>query len=542
MIGDDGYPQYRRRSPNNGGFCENIIRNSVTLTVDNSIIVPYCPLLSKALNAHINVEYCNSVKSIKYVTKYINKGSDQAVFATVNDKDEIGQYQIGRYVSTNEAVWKILGFPIHERYPTVMHLAVHLENGQRVYYNSNSIQYRLERIKETTLTSFFRLCEQDNFAQTLYYYQVPTYYTYNKISKCFKRRVYGKPVPGSPDLKASDSIGRIYTIHPNNTECYFLRLLLHHIKGPTSFSSLRTINGVIHSNFQSACKALGLVEDDGHYNNTLQEASISDMPSKLRELFVIMLIHCQLTDPLQLWINHRNSFAEDVLYEARLIDPQVDFNDAIYNKTLMLIEDKLVTVNGKNLNYYQLPCPQRNQMNTNYLNQLVYERESTCRTEEVNENNVLTMEDLLTSDQKIVYNTILDSIQSQTGGFFFLDAPGGTGKTFILNLVISKLQILKKVVVAVASSGIAATLLKGGRTAHSTFKLPLNLIHTETPVCNIKRGSAIAKVLSECDLIIWDECTMSHKKAIEAVNISMQDIRKNNKLMGGTTIVFSGNY
>ncbi|GFV99038.1 ATP-dependent DNA helicase [Trichonephila clavipes] len=54
--------------------------------------------------------------------------------------DEINQYQLGRYISSNEAVWRILSFPIHERHPTVIHLAVHLENGQRVYFTADNVQ------------------------------------------------------------------------------------------------------------------------------------------------------------------------------------------------------------------------------------------------------------------------------------------------------------------------------------------------------------------------------------------------------------------
>ena len=50
------------------------------LTIDNRWIVPYCSLLSKMFIAHINIEYCNSVKAIKYICKYVNKGNEQAVF------------------------------------------------------------------------------------------------------------------------------------------------------------------------------------------------------------------------------------------------------------------------------------------------------------------------------------------------------------------------------------------------------------------------------------------------------------------------------
>ena len=70
-----------------------------------------------------------------------------------------------------------------------------------------------------------------------------------------------------------------------------------------------------------------------------------------------------------------------------------------------------------------------------------------------------------------------------------MDSPGGTGKTFLINLLLAKVRGKKEIAFAVASSGIAATLLTGGRTAHSAFKLPLNLAITEIRTCNILRNS-----------------------------------------------------
>ena len=72
---------------------------------------------------------------------------------------------------------------------------------------------------------------------------------------------------------------------------------------------------------------------------------------------------------------------------------------------------------------------------------------------------------------------------------------------------------------------IAATLLPGGRTAHSTFKLPLDLTSDEIPICNVGRNTAVARIMRKVRLIVWDECTMSHKRAFEAVNRMLQDIR-----------------
>ncbi|CAE1297012.1 unnamed protein product [Acanthosepion pharaonis] len=77
----DGYPLYRRRSPAEGGRTVTVKGH----TLDNSCVVPYCPLLFKTFGAHINVEYCHSVKSIKYICKYVNKGSDAAVFGIRRD-------------------------------------------------------------------------------------------------------------------------------------------------------------------------------------------------------------------------------------------------------------------------------------------------------------------------------------------------------------------------------------------------------------------------------------------------------------------------
>lgn len=82
----------------------------------------FYPVLLRSFDGHISVEFCNSVKSIKYICKYVKKGSDQAAFAIENNNDEFCLYETGRYIRTSEAVWIILSFPIHERFPAVIHL------------------------------------------------------------------------------------------------------------------------------------------------------------------------------------------------------------------------------------------------------------------------------------------------------------------------------------------------------------------------------------------------------------------------------------
>ena len=75
----------------------------------------------------------------------------------------------------------------------------------------------------------------------------------------------------------------------------------------------------------------------------------------------------------------------------------------------------------------------------------------------------------LNDEQRIVYNKILQSINNEDVKLFFLDALAGTGKTLLINVLLAKMKMANKEHIAVASSGIAATLLLNCRTAHSIF-------------------------------------------------------------------------
>ncbi|GBP03678.1 hypothetical protein EVAR_2424_1 [Eumeta japonica] len=165
--------------------------------------------------------------------------------------------------------------PLHDRVPTIVHLAVHLENGQRVYFTEKNIQDVVNNPRDTTLTALFKLCAQDDFAKTLKYGRVPSD-TWNQSSKTDETngRKQGTAVDGFPGVKKTDALGRVYVIHPNNSECFRLRMLLHVVKGPTSFAHLRTVQGIIYNTYKTACKEMGLLEDDSHWKNTLSEAAI----------------------------------------------------------------------------------------------------------------------------------------------------------------------------------------------------------------------------------------------------------------------------
>jgi hypothetical protein len=111
----------------------------------------------------------------------------------------------------------------------------------------------------------------------------------------------------------------------------------------------------------------------------------------------------------------------------------------------------------------------------------------------------------------------------QRHGIFFLQGAGGTGKTFLYRAVYYHLRATGKSVLCVASSGVAATLLPYGRTAHSQFKIPLTL--DEWTTCDVKRGSSLGRLLAEVDLIV-DEVPMQHRFAFKAVHRLFYDQRQ----------------
>lgn len=140
---NDGYSLYCHRSTTTNGRSTIFKVNQQDIKVHNFLIVPYSSLLSKTFKIRINVESFYSMQSIKCIYNYVTKERDMAMFevGAENFNDQVIQYQIGHYVSNDKAIWRIFLLVIHERYPTIIHLVVHLENGQRVYFTTeNALQ------------------------------------------------------------------------------------------------------------------------------------------------------------------------------------------------------------------------------------------------------------------------------------------------------------------------------------------------------------------------------------------------------------------
>ena len=86
----------------------------------------------------------------------------------------------------------------------------------------------------------------------------------------------------------------------------------------------------------------------------------------------------------------------------------------------------------------------------------------------------------------------------------------------LCNTIATEVRKRGKVALCVASSGIAALLLDGGRTSHSRFKIPMP-IH-ENSVAGLKRSSYMFQVIQQTKVPI------QHKYDIDAVDQCLRDL------------------
>ncbi|XP_057417333.1 uncharacterized protein LOC130711645 [Lotus japonicus] len=520
----DGYPTYRRR--NTGVFVE---RRDVQL--DNGYVVPYNAKLLMKYQAHINIEYCKKSNCIKYLFKYINKGVDRVTVSMKNEcnegqnvpeVDEIQQYYDCRYLSACEAAWRSFSFRIHDHWPPVQRLPFHMPNKQVVLYgNEEPIDRVVQRgqMSETMFTGWMVANMIYEHGRHLTYAEYPQLFVWHPKDKEWRPR------------KRGFSIGRMNFIPLGCGEVYYLRLLLNLQCGCTSYADLRTVDGVVRVSFQEACSALGLLEDDKEFIDGLIDCAELSGGMSVRKLFMVLLLSNSIVTPGKVFEETWRLLADGILYKRRklLCNPTLRLDDQTL-KTLCLVElEKMLVNNGKTLKDFPgIPYPISDEVpqfeNVMLFNELRFDIDDMS----VKHNDHLMK---LNNGQRKVYDEVIDAVNKSDGGFYFVYGSGGTGKTFLWKTLSYRLRSERKIVLNVASSGIASLLLPGGRTAHSLFSIPLVL--NEDSCCNIRLGSNKAELLKHTSLIIWDEAPMVNRWAFEAVDRTLRDIMEVGDVYGG---------
>src|SRR5271154_3842682 len=219
----------------------------------------------------------------------------------------------------------------------------------------------------------------------------------------------------------------------------------------------------------------------------------------LRMLFATIFFHCNPTSPADLWNRFKNNICDDLLHKLRTSHPNRDFTqDEAYDYGLHLIDQVLRTW-GKPLREFR----DMTQVVGNWDlviggNRLLNEQRDYNR-EELNA-RVIANVGQFNDAQRRVYDAVMESVNGESK-IFFLHSAGGCGKTFVCNTIAAAVRAQGKIALCVASSGIASLLLEGGRTAHSTFHIPLQV--DETSMCRISKNSQLAEVIQQTSIIIW---------------------------------------
>ncbi|WOG82236.1 hypothetical protein DCAR_0101398 [Daucus carota subsp. sativus] len=325
----------------------------------------------------------------------------------------------------------------------------------------------------------------DELGRDLTFIKYPTKFRWDASAKRWFRRKQNIEV-----------VGRMVYAHLASGERFYMRLLLNLVVGPQSFEDIRTVDNIIYPTYKEACFHRGLLESDKEWHIALSDASLYANASQIRDLFVTLLVFCEISNPSELWEKHWAALADDIEYTRRKITKLPNLKLTDDDKQMLALE----AINGLLKQY----------------------------------------------GKRIIFDRILESVLTNNGGFYFIYGPGGTGKTFLWSTIIATLRSEGKIVLPVASSGIASLLMEGGRTAHLRFKIPIDV--NEFSCCDIKQNTHLAELICNTGLVIWDEAPMTNRFVFEVVDRTFRDIRskinEESRLLpfGGLTMVLGGDF
>ncbi|XP_074373867.1 uncharacterized protein LOC141714234 [Apium graveolens] len=257
-----GFPIYKRRRT-------GITINKKGVNLDNRFVVPFnhdlliikvpFQILSKGSRHGNNVFEENTYRYFCNNPKKASKGPI----------DEVKHYLDGRYVCVSEASWRIFAFDIHSFWPSVERLPIHLPGEKHVSFKDGDV---LEDVcdkaisKKTKLEAWFDANQNFPNARNYSYSEFPNKFTWHPRLGIWKKR------------KRGDVIGRLSEVHSSNGELLYLHMLLLRKKGSKYFEDLKTVNGHIHETFKEACAALGLLQNDNQWHESIAEKSHTSLP------------------------------------------------------------------------------------------------------------------------------------------------------------------------------------------------------------------------------------------------------------------------
>jgi hypothetical protein len=290
---------------------------------------------------------------------------------------------------------------------------------------------------------------------------------------------------------------------------------------------MRTVDGIVHPTYTAAAIALGLLEDDVAWLACMTESAALDSPQQLRYLFATILLFCHPSNPLQLYQVNEANLMED--FSRRFQN-----DDRARAACLDAIGD-LLRARGKSLSDFGLPNPDIVILEPEPDEPIFDAIDAAARwAQQVDDMN---------DEQQTVYERVMAAVDDNRDvkKVFYVDGPGGTGKTTLYGCLISSLRNRGRSVLCVAFTEIAASLMDGGMTVHSTFGLPLETLTVQS-TSSITMQSERAQRIRDASLIVWDEAPMSPGLQLTVVDRLLKDLMGSQLPFGGKPFLFAGDF
>ena len=278
------------------------------------------------------------------------------------------------------------------------------------------------------------------------------------------------------------------------------------------------------SSYQQACEFRGLLATDEEWKAALTDCANETVNSaSIRELLTTIICHNSPADAMSLFEGAYTYMCDD--YERTYA---TDDDDTLRLLVLHDIEGRMnalgVNLRDRNMVFDDA---ERAKIMTVLSTRVNVQVSKTMRDEmRFDKKDMRTLRDSTFARAKpaqlAVLTRVTDCIDNDEGCFIFVDAPGGTGKTYTFNGLLAHTRSTGRIALAVASSGIAALLLMLGRTVHSRFKA--SLTPTEGYLFNIPVQVDLAKLVVKASLIVWDESPMMHRQHLEALDLTLRDL------------------
>lgn len=194
---------------------------------------------------------------------------------------------------------------------SVTRLPVHLPGHQYIRFQEGHEEAAINSNQDVTkLTAFFYLNTKEGSARQYTYPEIPKHFTWNHKNRCWQKRIRGM----------DKTITRMYSVSPKDVERFFLKMLLQHRKGPTSFEALKT--------FHEAAYELGFISNPKHIEEMMEECCATLMPKSLKNFFAYLVLTCDNIDVQGLWNKYKKSLCdksterEVLIYIERLLNSE----------------------------------------------------------------------------------------------------------------------------------------------------------------------------------------------------------------------------